>query len=432
MKSLDRYRLIFFVNYFNKNKLYFLFYTLILIKYLKFLITFSVIHDDQILYLKYASNIINHNLTPYKDFFFEYPPLILFPIIISNFFNFICNDFNQENYYLGNILLYIIIDILCLYSTCYYCEKKLKMKDDDILLVKIFYTFYTFLLIEILFRRLDIFVSLVIILLFIFYDQKQKISKKFYFTIILGFFYKFVPLVIFPVAVIIKKSFLKNNFLKYFISILLSGIGIVGSISLISFILEYFFSVNPTFEVAKIHKSRSIQIESIFASIIIFLSIIYKRKYEIIEDNFGISVSSNENIIILANYLNLILIVIFLATIFFKIFLSKNKNSLNSNYLFLEGSFVVLIIFIAFQKVFSPQYLIWLIPHLSIMAVRKKSVSFFTFYAVIFFITQFIYPYAYFLLIVEKNLLVNLFLITRNILFSASAIYLAYKFLKKI
>ena len=432
MKNLDQYRLIFFVNYFNKNKLYFLFYTLILIKYLKYLITLNKVHGDQILYLKYASNIINHNLIPYKDFFFEYPPLTLFPILISNFFNFICNDFNKENYYLGNILLCIVIDILCLYSTCCYCEKKLKMKDDDILLVKIFYTFFTFILIEILFRRLDIFVSLIIILLFIFYDQKRKISKKFYFTIILGFFYKFVPLVIFPIAVILKKSFLKNNFLKYFISVLLSGIGIVVSIFLINFILEYFFSVNPTFEVSKIHKSRSIQIESIFASIIIFLSIIYKKRYEIIENNFGVSISSNENIIILANYLNLILIVIFLATIFFKIFFSKNKNSLNSNDLFLEGSFVVLIIFIAFQKVFSPQYLIWLIPHLSIMAVRKRSISFFAFYATIFFITQFIYPHAYLLLIVEKNLLVNLFLITRNILFSASAIYLAYKFFKKI
>jgi len=120
-----------------------------------------------------------------------------------------------------------------------------------------------------------------------------------------------------------------------------------------------------------------------------------------------------------------ILLFVLYAVYAWKLWKSPRNNLMSSENArdFVRFSTLSVAIFIASSKVFSVQYLMWLMPLIPLIEAKQTTVMWFIF-AVIGIMTQFIYPYNYlnFESFLTPYVLVIIF---RNILFVALTILIA-------
>ena len=224
------------------------------------------------------------NIPAYSGFAYEYPPLTLLMIYLPALA--FKDVINFEIYFVCFAITMFLIDFLCLKSCQFYCQKRLKLAEDDINYMTIFYSLFGLLMFRMLYHRLDIVVALFFTSSLIFFQARNsKLKPIFFINALAGFFYKIVPAFTVPSA-IISKAFNQNISLKktvkkifsdsiIFVFLLVLIIGIFETYSHGNFIRNMLF-----------HQNRGIQIESTYGSLFLLLNLLTSLNFPIV-NNYG-------------------------------------------------------------------------------------------------------------------------------------------------
>ncbi|MDD3735513.1 MAG: glycosyltransferase 87 family protein [Candidatus Pacebacteria bacterium] len=381
---------------------------LILIIYLIFLIWLNFNGDNNLesdvkLYFSYAQKIFDGQI-PYKDFNVVYPPLSLIFFILPYFF---AKNFSSYRFAFG--LETIIIFILTIWIISEFAKKINKNSIKTIIEFLIILFPISLLVIE----RYDIFPSFLVLLSFyLFYSKKYYLSA---FTFACSFLTKLYPIIFLPFLFfyLLKKENTKIGI----------NFGLTFVFSILAILSPFFLlSVGPSesyFYSFTYHLNRSLHIESFWGSLILLLQ---KTNLKIFQTKTIYPYGSWDLSSPLADNLSKIstpIILIFLILLLYY-FLKEDFNEENSFEKLLRYNITSLLVFVSFNKVLSPQFLIWIIPLFVILSSKKE--KFVLFLATL--PTLIIYPIIY-KNILEKSPFAISILFLRNILL----VYLTFNFL---
>jgi len=260
---------------------------------------------------------------------------------------------------------------------------------------------------------------------YIIYLRKDKgiFNTLAYLFILTGGFLKLYPLLLLPLLLITDLQRKKYRLLVQTI--------VINFLFFLPHIIFLFYARNGLVYFLNYHSQRGLQIESVYSSIVFFLEKINVINNFVIKDDFG-----SLNIYgVLPDFLAQIsfyLFFIFYFLFLFFFFRSKKENDLPGKIII--SAVVIVLIFILFNKVFSPQYILWLFPFFffvdfSLLNLKNRIYKFFL---LIVFISNLIYPYLYKIgfdytvscfLVLVRNLL--LFVLLYKILFLFKKKYLS-------
>jgi uncharacterized membrane protein len=335
---------------------------------------YQTLFSDLGIYYEYASNIIMGKF-PYLDFAIEYPPfsLLFFLIprlIVENIGAYIF-VFAIEVFIFNLVVVYVIWEI----------AKRLRLNQIACLTI---YTVSLLAIGPIILERYDIIPAVATLLSLYFYTRKQL--KLAWLFLALGIVIKIYPIVLIPFYII---SHINQRDLKQ----LKAGIFILLLVLVISFLPGVFLDANGLWQSFIYHTERGLQIESSYASVLIFL-----HNIALITVKVGYDAGS---IILVSDLADTFSTVSFWAMtlslgIIYLFFWNLSKHHKNdTNNLVVNYSFVAIAIFILMGKVFSPQYLIWLLPLVPLVSGQLRHVIW-PFFVATCGATYYIFPLNYY------------------------------------
>lgn len=377
------------------------------------------------------------NIPAYSGFAYEYPPLTLliiyFPALVFK------DVINFEIYFICFAVTMFLIDFLCLKSCQFYCQKRLKLDEDDINYMVIFYSLFGLLMFRMLYHRLDVVVALFFSLsLILFYSGNSKLKPLFFVNALAGFFYKVAPAFTVPSAIIIKAFSRNQNLKKTLKKIFLDSAIFVFLLALIIWIFETYshgnFIKNMLF-----HQSRGIQIESTYGSFFLLLNLLTPLNFPVISnygswnifvDNFYVTqiIKNFGNFVIICFYASLFTMLIYKRSHQHKITISEQD--------FLEITLVTILITLSFQKVLSAQFFIWLIPVVAIWLAKERSNFFSSAFSLLFFLTFAIFSFVYYpagngyISLINQTPIMVMILVLRNFLLLFLTFLISKRFFK--
>ena len=402
------------MNIYSKNK-HFIFlssylFILIVLLFISYLIfggnvnTFSPLAISDVVLYKNISDKIILGWIPYTNFHFEYPPLSALFFVLPRIFT-------------SNFIVYMYIFSIISLLTAYFCIfisykiLKLYYQKFDFKRIFLYCLIFILLYLILIIFRYDIYSAFFTALGIFLYLLSYKIKNKTYhllsyIVIVLGGLLKLYPFLILPIFFI---SDLKQNNLKAFFKTVIYGCVLI--------ILNFYFiicAIPGILFFLKFHSGRGIHIESFYSSIILFL---YNNG--IISDvsvvhNFCSLNLSGHIPILLSRLYPYIFFIIYCSFIFFVFKRINWSKNLPKNIIF--SSTIVILIFVLFNKVFSPQYLLWLFPMIFMLDVfnnKKYTISFI--FLIATFLSVLIFP-IYYEALVSLNYLIVLVLLIRNVL----------------
>lgn len=365
-------------------------------------------------------------LIPYSQFSFEYPPLTLIPIYFAGIFN----PQSFEEYYLGFAFLLLCTDFFLLKICKSYCKNKLALNENEISYMVLLYSLFGLLLFRILYHRLDLILALFFITSLAFFDAKNsKLKNAFFINSLLAFFYKIVPAFIMP-SCIIAKAFATNFPIKKIIS---NSLIFLAALFAITLALENFTN-HHFIENMLFHQRRGIQIESSYGSLLLLKNLLKIGTYSEVYSGFGAwNIGSNDYFEIIAKILGNLIFLIFWAALFLVLLGKKNaRQKINfSDAQFLELTLITILLFLAFQRVLSMQFFIWLIPVSAIWLAKNRSVKFLMVFCFLFLSSFFIFSIDYLALIAQLPMMVMI-IFSRNLVLVIFSCWLTVNFLKKL
>lgn len=362
--------------------------------------------SDVQLFYYYSYLTKNLNLLPYKDFFVVYPPVSLLPILIPGLFS---TSFNSYKIlFQFEMIIFWIISLCFLYKII----KKIFPEKEIFNKILIFSTLSAFSIFFIL-NRIDIFImALILASINFLFENKYLLSSLF---LSLSIFTKFYPVIFLPLFLLylfknyeVKKTVIFSVYL-FLISIFL----------LISFFI-IFPAKNSGAYSFFYHFKRPLHIESLYGGLLLLLE---KTKVPLFQitikhDNYGWSLYNSALLKIILPISSFLILLVFAFLI---LEILKKKKFAEED--FLKFILIFSLFFIILNKVFSPQYLIWILPFIPLFSDENK-IKIFSLIIILTFLT---YPIFYPFLI-EKNLFLILILNLRNFLF----LYLTFFFVKGI
>jgi hypothetical protein len=375
--------------------------------------------------------IVGQSLIPYKDFYFEYPPL--FALINSVPFNFI--KFKNHQEYLVYFQFFTLIFDLLAMQISLKILTKLNNEKLEIIKQKKFYltwiissTILSFFIYQCL-EYVIIFIFMLNILFFNISDNKYNF--KFYLLSIIGIWTKIISSLNLPLAIIFHSYKKSINLSEFIFLTFRNGLFLALTIILTLLIFEYFFD----FKMLKNLSSqyfREIDMFSIAGNYIFITDKILDIKSEIY---VLMSPSIHPNIytnIFLTKHLFKIIYFLFMFSTFVILAIGKknNKEILIDLLLFLEGSATIILIFLSFHNVLSPQFIGYLVPIISILAIHYKSKKLLFFSLIIFTLTTILLPIM--LSLKNGELLSILILTVRNLTILFTCFYFIAKFYQKL
>ncbi len=382
------------------------------------------------LYLDYSKKLLIFHLIPYKEFFLEYPPLTLVTISLPHLF---IKTVSFNNYYFSFATIMFFVDCCTLQVCRIYCRDKLKMDGKEIRYFTTIYSLFGLLMFRIIYHRLDLLVALFLSLsLLLFNSKKPQLKISFFLNSFLGFFYKIIPAINVFLAIIFKafNSNLsrKKIVTKIFLQSTIFTLALLAAICVLEIFTNHAFLQNLS-----MHKNRGIQLESSYASLIMFKNFLLEKISPIFHGNDGWNVAASDFVNFVAKFLGHCLLFLFYGAVFFVLLHKKNKQQkiFLSEENFLEATLILVLLFLAFQRVLSTQFFIWLIPLSTIWLAKNRSPIFLLVFSFLFFATFFIFSIDYFALTNESSIsVITLFL--RNVVLVIFTIFLIRKFFKNL
>jgi len=400
-----------------------------ILKILIIFISYPCINDyNYNIYLK----IVEESLIPYKDFYFEYPPLFAFISAIP--FNLIKFQNNTEYKTYFQIFM-IIFDILAMQSSLKILNKLNNFPLEKIKKIK-FYLIWTASSIPLsffIYQCLEFVVIYIFVLNILYFNiLENKFNFKFYLLSIIGIFLKIISSLNLPLAIFFHSYKKSKNFNEFIFLTFKNGLFLCLIIILITLIFEYFFD----FKMIKNLSSqffRDIEIFSIIGNYIFITNKLFDIN-SVIYSAMSTSIKPNSYInVFLATHLFKIIYSLFIFSTFIILTISKknNKEIFIDLLLFFEGSVVIILIFLSFHNVASPQYIGYLVPIISIFSMHYKSKKLLFFFLIIFILTPIVFPF-FPVNLVNENIIMITILTIRNFIILFTCFYFVVKFYKKL
>ena len=397
-----------------------------------------------IILIAYLSNYLNHyiyetyikitekSLLPYKDFYYEYPPLYAFIMAIP--FN-IIKFKNIAEYQIYFHIYTLIFDLMAMQISLKIFAKLNNNKLEPNKQKK-FYLTWTIITLPLSFfinQYLEYIVIFIFVLNILYFNiADNKYNLKFYLLSIIGIFTKIISSLNLPLAIFFHNYKKSKNLSEFIFLTSKTSSFLALIIGLIFFIFEYFFD----FQVIKNLSSqyfRAIEIFSITGNYIFIINKILGIKSEIYQE-MSMSIKPNDYVnVFLATHLFKIIYSLFIFITFVILAINKknNKEILIDLLLFIEGSATIILIFLSFHSVASPQFIGYLVPIISILAMHYSSKKLLFFSLIIFVLTPILFPF--FPVDLTKEKFVMLIILTiRNLTILFTCFYFIFKFYQKL
>lgn len=330
---------------------------------------------------------------PYRDISFEYPPLLAVPMLLSR-------SLTSSSVNFVRILAFILsLFYMALLWICEKIRRKLEipLTTTHFLLLSLF---SLPALGSLFVTRLDIIPTFFYVLAI--WGLIEGSTTKGLLGIFLGFFSKGFSIILIPLFAFewIRQKKYTSLFVSSFIllSITFLMMGVLQKISG-GYYLDSF----------KYHAERGIQVESLYSLFpwALFLGHLKIICLYIDHGSISISLQNNEALIWTSKILPLLIF----SGIYIRVFFIRKL--LNPAKLF-QISFFLLFTFLISFKVFSPQFLIWLIPLIFLTPVEQNKLILVLWFSLLL-VTQVLYPHCYVFLIENTQEWAILLLSLRNL-----------------
>jgi uncharacterized membrane protein len=315
-------------------------------------------HDLNIYYR--SSLYLLEGKLPYRDFNLEYPPFALLPFVLPRMVALGL----AKNYYiyaflflLENILFSTINMLLLLRVVSVYASQPQRIR------VLVFYTLFTLIISPVLLWRYDLFPTvLTVVALVAVLSNRPTLAGI---SLGLGVAAKLYPLMLLPVFTV---YFFTNKSYRAILNIWLGTLGTV----FLSFLPFLITTKDKLFSFLDYHKERGLQIESLPAGLISLV-----HKWGLIELK-TVAGYGSRNIVsplddIVLAVLPLLLIILYISMLvscWYRFREERSKSELMKVDSLVAYTLLALLIFIITNKVFSPQYIVWIIPFAALLKPR--------------------------------------------------------------
>lgn len=363
---------------------------------------------DLILYFDYANHVDDGHV-PYRDFQLEYPPLALVPILVAfypsdavgGFFDGFEFVFALETYLLAlasGLLAWSIVGRIL--PDAGENERRWRM---------VAYVASYPLIGQIVTTRLDLLpTALTIGALALWLRRTERAEYGAWLLLAAGVATKLSPIVVAPLFAL--DAWRRRSFR----SAVLGGLSFLASIALF-FTPGYLASPDGFIRAFTYHSERGLQVETIYATVVLWGSRLAGSEVQIVHafGAFEVVSSATGGLRTFSTLAQIgALGVVYLA---FLLTTRHVRDTCRLDRLLVLGSLLALAAFIGFGKVFSPQYLIWLIPLVVLVpgVIGRWAIGVFLLTLVW---TQILFPYGYIALL-DKTVAGIVVLTYRNTLY---------------
>ncbi|MBE9009595.1 DUF2029 domain-containing protein [Pseudanabaenaceae cyanobacterium LEGE 13415] len=357
----------------------------------------TAVRADMRLYYNYSLEIAQGKI-PYRDFPVEYPPLALLPIVLPQLLKALPEQIFRYLYYvifaLQNVVMCVITGVIVAKMA------KQQSKIDSTRTIAIFTLLAVLNALAIL-CRFDMLPALLTALAVWFVSIRRPTLAGV--SIGLGIMAKLYPIILLPVLGLYYLT--RRQFVE--VSKFLGGSVLAVGASLLPFVP---IGLGHLFVFTQYHQARGIQLESIAAGLILLAKQVGWVPVDIVL-NYG----AFHLVTPIAEPILKVLPLVFISawtvavlSCFKRFQLERRSNNATVTQTLLICSMLILLTFIVTSKVFSPQYLVWLLPFAPFLRTQQLRI-----FIAICVLTLAIFPFFYDSLI-EMQLLGVLLLNLRN------------------
>lgn len=319
---------------------------------------------------------------PYRDISFEYPPLLIFPMLLPRI---LANNYVEYCRYLAFLLSLVYLGILFM---AYKIWKEIPDGDKVSFPKFLLYSLLAILLLgQIFVTRLDIIPNLVYLISIYSFFKKRWYQSTLW--ICVGFFTKGYTILLAPLFGIIL---LKQKKYKTFIFCLTElAVVILGSQFLLNHVTQGHY-----FDSLKFHATRGLQIESTYSIFWMILGPIFGERLFCYSEHNCTNLNSAHIhwILTFSKIIFPLSLSCFYLYLCKKIFKKSALSASDQNLIVLESACLLLFLSILTFNVFSAQFMIWLIPIYFLMPLTKQK-SFAIWFFISLLLTQIFFPNFY-------------------------------------
>ncbi|NQT71394.1 MAG: DUF2029 domain-containing protein [Chloroflexi bacterium] len=335
--------------------------------------------DSRSLYFHYADRVFEGEL-PYQDFDIEYAPLSLPLFLIPRVFA--ESDIGYHIAFAVEMLLFNLIGMWALWALA----KRLGYSAITVLSI---YTIGLLSLGPTIIDHFDLAAAVLVLLaIWAFISGKNTLAWVF---LALGTMIKIFPIIIVPILAL---YLLRRNDLR---NILKGGLAFAATLIIVS-IPCMCISFDGFVDSFTYHSERGLQVESTYASILLLG---HNWGISSIETDLIAESGSWEIISSTADFMARYspLIVLFLLALVYGVYarrewMGRSLDEREFHSRLITFSILAIIVFMLANKVFSPQYIIWLYPLIPLISGRWRIFSW-AIYATIALMTVYIFSYHY-------------------------------------
>ena len=316
-------------------------------------------NEDVSHYYYNISDLVDNHLMPYSGYTFEYPPFTLVIFLIPKLLSWDLDSFRFS---------------FCIFAGLFYCLfSHFTLKITDRFNIRRFYVM-AFILAMILFShefavaRNDIFaVALVTISMYLFLEKRYVPSSV---VLALAIMIKIYPIILVPVFMIILISRKEWKSSAVFLAVS----------ALICLLIELPFIINDpstAFAYLTYHSDRGLQVEGVASSVLLIVDM-FVPIIDSIAINYGSSELAGQIPDMVAGCLDIIQVVAMVAVIALSAYhLYRHREDDPFRSLALV-SLMMIMTFITFSKVYSAQYMLWILALIPFVYIGHHSDARFT------------------------------------------------------